>query len=162
MKNIEYASINGVEVRNLAEQDCEDDILYTGELWMDGEKIGAFEEVFESETKLVIQPEYLVKLEERIRDYLEGVQDDEEEDLPREVFFMDLIELERYFQMFKEGVEEGYGCLLVNYTDESIDVFSVESEEEIENIVRENNFEDFQVFSKPEHFVISCSSEETE
>ena len=67
MKNIEYASINGVEVRNLAEQDCEDDILYTGELWMDGEKIGAFEEVFESETKLVIQPEYLVKLEERIQ-----------------------------------------------------------------------------------------------
>ena len=53
-------------------------------------------------------------------------------------------------------MEEGYGCLLVNYTNEGVDVFSVESEDEIEKIVHENNFEDFQVFSEPDHFIVNC------
>ena len=157
MKDIEHASINGVEVHNLVEQDCEDDLLYAGELWLDGKKIGDFKEVLDADMVLKVLPEYQSVLDSRVSEYLDAVEDEDDEgDLPRDIFFMDLIELERYLQMFKEGVEEGYGCLLVNYTNEGVDVFSVESEDEIEKIVHENNFEDFQVFSEPDHFIVNC------
>ena len=79
-----------------------------------------------------------------------------EGELSSEIFFEDLIELELYLQAFKDGVTEGYGCLLVNYTDEGVDVFSVENEDEVENIARENNLTDFQTFYEPEHFIINC------
>ncbi len=157
MKEIDHASINGVEIHNLRELDCDEDILYGGDVYLDGHPIGNFEEVLDGDMVFHIQPEAQEQLQTRVEDYLEEVSDeDDQEELPNDLFFLDLIELERYFAMFKEGLEEGYGCLLVNYTDEGVDIFSVESEEEIEDIVRENNFEDFQVFSEADHFVISC------
>ena len=37
-----------------------------------------------------------------------------------------------------------------------MDVFSVESEDEVENIARENNLTNFQTFYELDHFVINC------
>ncbi len=157
MKDIDHASINGVELQNLRELDCDDDILYGGDIYLDGQKIGTFEEVLDGDMTLVIDAAAQEELQGRVTAYLDEVLDqDEKEQMPRDLFFLDLIELERYFTMFKEGLEEGYGCLLVHYSDEGVDVFSIESEDEVEEIVRENDFQDFQVFSEPDHFVISC------
>ena len=38
MKDIEHASINGVEIHNLAEQDSDENLLYSGELWLEGKQ----------------------------------------------------------------------------------------------------------------------------
>ena len=114
--------------------------------------------------QLDIAPEFEQTMNERIASYLQALTEDEEGEggavnegeLSSEIFFEDLIELELYLQAFKDGVTEGYGCLLVNYTDEGVDVFSVENEDEVENIARENNLTDFQTFYEPEHFIINC------
>lgn len=155
MKDVQYASINGVELHDLRELDCNDDILFAGDIWLDDKKVGSFSEVLDEDMKFDVEADYVPVLQARVNDYLEAVAEEGEE-LPRDIFFMDLIEMERYLQMYREGLTEGYACLLVNYTEEGVDIFSVETEEEIEAIVRENNFEDFQVFSELEHFVISC------
>lgn len=161
MKDIEHASINGVEIHNLAEQDSDENLLYSGELWLEGKSVGNFKELNEDEMQLDIVPEFEHTMNDRIASYLQALSEDEDETeseskLSSEIFFEDLIELELYLQAFKDGVKEGYGCLLVNYTDEGVDVFSVESEDSVENIVRENNLTDFQTFYEPEHFVIHC------
>ena len=44
MKDLEHASINGVEIHNLAEQDNDETLLYSGDIWMDGRQIGRFAE----------------------------------------------------------------------------------------------------------------------
>ena len=162
MKDLEHASINGVEIRNLAEQDNDETLLYSGEIWLDGVKIGSLTET-ESGMEINVAPESEDALNERVASYLNAVAaDNEEEDedddfeMNQDVFFEDLIELELYLPAFKEGVKEGYGCLLVNYTDEGVDVFSVESEDEVENIARENNLTNFQTFYDLDHFVINC------
>jgi hypothetical protein len=162
MKDLEHASINGVEIRNLAEQDNDETLLYSGEIWLDGVKIGSLTET-ESGMEINVAPESEDALNERVASYLNAVAaDNEEEDedddfeMNQDVFFEDLIELELYLPAFKEGVKEGYGCLLVNYTDEGVDVFSVESEDEVENIARENNLTNFQTFYELDHFVINC------
>ena len=163
MKDLEHASINGVEIRNLAEQDNDETLLYSGEIWMDGKKIGSLTET-ESGMDIEVEPEAEDTLSERVASYLKAVTEDdgEEEDedddfeMNQDVFFEDLIELELYLPAFKEGVKEGYGCLLVNYTNEGVDVFSVESEDEVENIARENNLTNFQTFYELDHFVINC------
>ena len=162
MKDLEHASINGVEIRNLAEQDNDETLLYSGEIWLDSVKIGSLTET-ESGMEINVAPESEDALNERVASYLNAVAaDNEEEDedddfeMNQDVFFEDLIELELYLPAFKEGVKEGYGCLLVNYTDEGVDVFSVESEDEVENIARENNLTNFQTFYELDHFVINC------
>ena len=162
MKDLEHASINGVEIRNLAEQDNDETLLYSGEIWLDGVKIGSLTET-ESGMEINVAPESEDALNERVASYLNAVaEDNEEEDedddfeMNQDVFFEDLIELELYLPAFKDGVKEGYGCLLVNYTDEGVDVFSVESEDEVENIARENNLTNFQTFYELDHFVINC------
>ena len=164
MKDIEHASINGVEIHNLAEQDSDENLLYSGELWLEGKPVGSFRELNEDEMQLDIAPEFEQTMNERIASYLQALTEDEEGEggavnegeLSSEIFFEDLIELELYLHAFKDGVTEGYGCLLVNYTDEGVDVFSVENEDEVENIARENNLTDFQTFYEPEHFIINC------
>lgn len=162
MKDIEHASINGVEIHNLAEQDDDENLLYSGELWMDGKKIGSFREGENDEMLLDISPEYSDRLNEKISPYLSALNDadeeagEEKEELSNEIFLEDLIELELYLQAYREGVAEGYNCLLVNYTKEGVDVFSVESVDDVEDVVRDNKLTDFQTFYEPEHFVISC------
>ena len=163
MKDLEHASINGVEIHNLAEQDNDETLLYSGDIWMDGRQIGRFTET-ESGMEFDVEPDAEDELNKRVDSYLAAVTEDDEEEsgededfaMTSDVFFEDLIELELYLQAFKDGVKEGYGCLLVNYTDEGVDVFSVESEDEVENIARENNLTDFQTFYEPEHFIINC------
>jgi hypothetical protein len=163
MKDIEHASINGVEIHNLAEQDDDENLLYSGELWMDGKKIGSFREGENDVMLLDVSPEYRDRLNEKIESYLrvlsesdEDGSEEEKEDLSNEIFLEDLIELELYLQAYREGVAEGYNCLLVNYTKEGVDVFSVESADDVEDVVRENNLTDFQTFYEPEHFIINC------
>ena len=162
MKDLEHASINGVEIRNLAEQDNDETLLYSGEIWLDGVKIGSLTET-ESGMEINVAPESEDALNERVASYLNAVAaDNEEEDedddfeMNQDVFFEDLIELELYLPAFKEGVKEGYGCLLVNYTDEGVDVFSVENEDEVENIAREHTLTNLQPFYELDHFVINC------
>ncbi len=162
MKDIEHASINGVEIHNLAEQDNDETILYTGELWLDGKQIGSFCENGE-EIQLDIKPEFEKILDEKITSYLQILSDEESEEnedeideLTSDIFFEDLIELELYLQAYRDGVKEGYNCLLVNYTEEGVDLFSVESADDVEDIARDNNLTDFQTFYEPEHFIINC------
>ncbi len=155
MEKIEHASINGVEVHNLVEQDCEEDILYNGDIYLDGKQIGSFSERLDKPMELDVPATYQSVLRSRQQDYLEAVAD-EGEKLDGEVFFLDLIELERYLQMFEQGKEEGCACLLVNYTADGVDIFNVEKEEDVEEIVKEEGFEEFQVFSEYDHFVINC------
>ena len=119
MKDIEHASINGVEIHNLAEQDSDENLLYSGELWLEGKPVGSFRELNEDEMQLDIAPEFEQTMNERIASYLQALTEDEEGEggavnegeLSSEIFFEDLIELELYLQAFKDGVTEGYGCL---------------------------------------------------
>lgn len=159
MKDIEHASINGVEIHGLVEQDDDENLLYSGELWINGTKVGTFSEDDEKGLQLDIEAGYDALLKGKVDAYLEAIEDeDEEEDeLPPEVFFEDLIELEVYLQAWHDGVKEGYNCLLVNYTEGGgVDVFSVENEDDVEDIARENNLTDFQTFYEPDHFIIKC------
>ncbi len=167
MKDLEHASINGIEIHDLIEQEDEETLFYSGELWMDGRGVGSFTET-ESGMELDVSGKDEDELNRRVESYLkavsaEGYEEDgddgeekEEIDLSEDVFFEDLIELELYLRAYKEGVKEGYNCLLVNYTKDAVDVYSVESEDEVENIARENNLTNFQTFSEPEHFIVNC------
>ena len=147
MKDLEHASINGVEIHNLAEQDNDETLLYSGDIWMDGRQIGRFTET-ESGMEFDVEPDAEDELNKRVDSYLAAVTEDDEEEsgededfaMTSDVFFEDLIELELYLPAFKEGV----------------DVFSVESEDEVENIARENNLTNFQTFYELDHFVINC------
>jgi len=161
MKDLEHASINGVEIHNLAEQDNDETLLYAGEIWLDGEQIGSFTETDSGMDFAIEKRED--ELKARIDSYLQAVggdeedeEDEEEFELSDDIFFEDLIELELYLPAFKEGVKEGYGCLLVNYTNGGADVFSVESEDDVENLAREKNMTNFQTFSELDHFVVNC------
>ncbi len=162
MKDIEHASINGIEIHNLAEQDDDENLLYSGELWLDGKQIGSFREDGGDEMRLDIRPEFEKVLNDKIASYLQVLSDEDEDEggengeLSSEIFFEDLIELELYLQAYRDGVKEGYNCLLVNYTQEGVDVFSVESADDVEDIARDNNLTDFQTFYEPEHFIINC------
>ncbi len=163
MKDLEHASINGVEIHNLTERDDDETLLYSGDIWMDGRRVGRFTET-ESGMELDAAGPDADELNARVRSYLRAVTADEDEDdeddggfeMTEDVFFEDLIELELYLPAYKEGVKEGYGCLLVNYTKDGVDVYSVESEDDVENITRENNLTNFQTFSDLEHFVVNC------
>lgn len=162
MKDIEHASINGIEIHNLAEQDDDENLLYSGELWLEGKQIGSFREDSGDEMRLDIRPEFEKVLNDKIASYLQVLSDESEDEggendeLSSEIFFEDLIELELYLQAYRDGVKEGYNCLLVNYTQEGVDVFSVESADDVEDIARDNNLTDFQTFYEPEHFIINC------
>lgn len=160
MKDIVHASINGIEIHNLAEQDSSEKLLYSGELWMDGVPVGSFREGENDEMQLDVMAEYGEKVKEKISSYLQalsdGDDDQSEEGLSDEIFLEDLIELELYLQAYRQGIEEGYNCLLVNYTNDGVDVFSVESPDDVEDIARDNNLTDFQTFYEPEHFIINC------
>lgn len=159
MKDIEHASINGIEVHNLLEPE-EGDILYAGDLFMDGREIGKFTEDTEGAQSIEISSdEDASEFNERVNTYITALSDtghEEDAEIEPSFFLEDLIELEMYLGAFKEGVAEGYGCLLVNYKEEGVDVYSVESEESVEDIARENNLADFQTFYAPEHFIIKC------
>ena len=65
MKDLEHASINGVEIRNLAEQDNDETLLYSGEIWLDGVKIGSLTET-ESGMEINVAPESEDALNERV------------------------------------------------------------------------------------------------
>lgn len=157
MKDIKHASINGVEIRNLAELDDDENLLYSGELWLGGNKVGTFHEDLQEGIKMDINPEFEEEFGEKIDSYLNALTEGTDEELPPETFAEDLIELEIYLQKFKEGLAEGYGCLLVNYREDGgVDVYSVESEDDVEEIARDNNLTDFQTFYEFDHFIIDC------
>ena len=156
MKELEHASINGVEIRNLAEMDDEENLLYSGQLCVGGKQIGSFREDAEDGIHYRISDEFADDFDERVRSYLAALTDEDDEELPPEVFVEDLIELEVYLGKFKEGLAEGYGCLLVNYGEDGVDVYSVESEDDVEDIARDNGLTDFQTFYEFDHFIINC------
>lgn len=66
MKDIVHASINGIEIHNLAEQDSSEKLLYSGELWMDGVRVGSFREGENDEMQLDVMAEYGEKVKEKI------------------------------------------------------------------------------------------------
>ena len=157
MKDLEHASINGVEIHNLAELDDDENLLYSGQLWSGDSQIGSFHEDMDAGIILEVLPEFEEMLNEKINSYLSVIADeDSDEELPPETFVEDLIELEVYLQKFKEGVAEGYGCLLVNYGEEGVDVYSIESEDDVEEIARDNGLTEFQTFYEFDHFIIDC------
>lgn len=157
MGEIEHASINEVEIHNLAEQDCEEDLLYTGDIFLNGMQAGHFREVLNGDIEFDIKPNFRTELQKRVRSYLHAIADEGEnaDELSEDIFYLDLIEREQYLQLFEEGKREGYQCLLINYTEDSADPYSFSTREEAERAVEEEGFEAFQIFSAPEDFIIN-------
>lgn len=151
---IHYASMNGVELRNLTELDFEEP-LYSADIYIDGKEAGSLREQPESEMVIDLVAAYKPVVNARISDYLAAVAD-EGEKLPVELFFLDLIQLELYLQLFRQAQEEGNNALVACFGEDQADAFAVADEEEAMEVVRAQGVEQFQIFLDEEDFVISC------
>lgn len=151
---MEFASMNGVELRNLTELDFEEP-LYTAEVYVDGKAAGTIREVPDGEMVIDLVAEQKPVVMARVNDYLNSVAE-EGEKLPTELFFLDLIQLEMYYQLWREALAEDCGLLVVTFGEESAETFAVATEEEAAEVVRQQGVDQFQVFSCEEDFIISC------
>ncbi|PIE54068.1 MAG: hypothetical protein CSA35_07845 [Dethiosulfovibrio peptidovorans] len=157
MDNIRYAQINGVELRDLKELDSSD-CLYKGTLYLDQKEIGTLQEDRDGgPIVLDVLPWYHDVLKSRITDYINAMELEEGEDDPdRDVFFLDLIDMQLFYDMYREGVAEGYMCLVVDISGDDMELYSVETEDDVEALVREKEMTDFEVFASPKDFIVSC------
>ncbi|MCF4112770.1 MULTISPECIES: hypothetical protein [Dethiosulfovibrio] len=156
MDNIRYAQINGVEIRDMKDLPGEE-VLYSGSLYLDGREIGTIEEDPEGgPISLDVFPRYEEVLKSRINDYVRAMALEEGEIPHRDVFFLDLIDMQIFYDMYREGLSEGYMCLVVDASGEDLEIYSVQSEEEVENLVREKDLSDFEVYASPTDFIVSC------
>lgn len=155
MTDLIYASINGIQLRDMVELDYEDEPLYSGKIYLDDKEVGSFVEAPDQPMKIDIFAAYQQVLNARINDYLVEVADDGEH-LDRELFFVDLIQLQSYLELYKESVAEGYPYLIVNYGDTQIDFYSAEDEEQVEEVVNYNKLTTYQVYDSLDLFVITC------
>lgn len=156
MENIRYAQINGVELRGMEELGGEE-VLYRGTLYLDGKEIGSLEEDPEGgPISLDILPRYQEVLKSRINDYVRAMALEEGEIPHRDVFFLDLIDMQIFYDMYRQGVSEGYLCLVVDASGDDVEIYSVESEDDVEELVREKGLSDFEVYSSPKDFIVNC------
>lgn len=157
MDSVCYAQINGVELRDMEELDGEE-VLYRAKVYLDEKEIGTMEEDLEGGSVVLdVLPRYQDVLKSRINDYIKAMEMDGDEETPdRDIFFMDLIDMQIFYGMYREGLSEGYFCLVVDASAEDIQIYSVETEDDVEELIREKNLTDFEVYSSPKDFIINC------
>ncbi len=156
MDSVCYAQINGVELRNMEELGGEE-VLYKGTLFLDQKEIGTLQEDPEGGPVLLdVLPRYQEVLKSRINDYIKAMAMEDEELPDRDIFFLDLIDMQVFYDMYREGLSEGYFCLVVDASGDDLQVYSVETEDDVEELVREKNLTDFEVYSSPKDFVVTC------
>nr|WP_321502725.1 hypothetical protein [uncultured Dethiosulfovibrio sp.] len=157
MDSVCYAQINGVELRDMEELGGEE-VLYRAKIYLDEKEIGTMEEDLEGGSVVLdVLPRYQDVLKSRINDYIKAMEMDGDEETPdRDIFFMDLIDMQIFYGMYREGLSEGYFCLVVDASAEDIQIYSVETEEDVEELIREKNLTDFEVYTSPKDFIINC------
>ncbi|SMG32253.1 hypothetical protein [Dethiosulfovibrio salsuginis] len=157
MDSVCYAQINGVELRDMEELNGEE-VLYRAKIYLDEKEIGTMEEDLEGGSVVLdVLPRYQDVLKSRINDYIKAMEMDGDEETPdRDIFFMDLIDMQIFYGMYREGLSEGYFCLVVDASAEDIQIYSVETEDDVEELIREKNLTDFEVYTSPKDFIISC------
>ncbi len=153
---IEHGEIMGVQIRDMVPLSEDGDPFFRGDLYLDGEKIGSFEEDPEGGPVAVyVDSERSDNLRERMDAFFgkEGfsVQEDEDYDL----FFIRLIELEHLLQVFLDLPERNMAYLVADYTDEEMMVYEVENDLGLEQLLEEEALEDYDVYRTLEDFVIS-------
>lgn len=158
MDNIVYAKINGVELRKSRELETNGEVLYEGALFLDDKEIGILKEDANGGPILVdVYPRYEDVLKSRINDYIKVLGFEDEELPERDIFFLDLIDMQIFYDMFREGVTEGYLCLVVDSSNDNVEIYNVETEEHVEELVREKGLTDFEVFTSPKDFQVKTS-----
>lgn len=156
MDSLCYAQINGVELRDM-EEIGGDEVLYRGKLFLDQKDIGTLmEDIQGGPIILDVLPRYQEVLKSRINDYIKAMARDGGELPDRDVFFLDLMDMQVFYDMYREGLAEGYQCLVVDSGGDDLRFYSVETEDEVEDLVRERNLTDFEVYSSPRDFVVTC------
>ena len=156
MDSLNYANINGVELRDHKEIECNEEVLFEGLLYLDGKEIGSLKEDPEGGPMTVdVLPRYEDVLMSRIKDYIKHLEIEDGDRPERDIFFLDLIDMQMFYKMFREGLTEGFSCLLVDSTGDEIEIFSVETEEDVADLVREKGLTDFEVFSSPKDFSVT-------
>ncbi|NCC96197.1 MAG: hypothetical protein EOM02_05085 [Synergistales bacterium] len=157
MDSVCFAQINGVELRDMEELDG-GEVLYRGKVYLDDKEIGTMEEDPEGGSVILdVLPRYQEVLKSRVNDYIKAMEMGGDEEVPdRDIFFMDLIDMQIFYDMYREGLSEGYFCLVVDASGEDLQIYSVETEDDVEELIREKNLTDFEVYSSPKDFIVNC------
>lgn len=156
--SIKHAEIMGVQIRDMIPVSEEGDPSYKGDLYLDGAKVGSFEEDPDGGPAAVyVDSETSDVLKERMDGYfeMEGFSAQEEEDY--DLFFIKLIELEELLQVFLQLPERGMSFLVADYTDEEIMVYEVENDTGLDQLIIEEALEDYDVYRSLEDFVVSIA-----
>lgn len=153
---IEHGEIMGVQIRDMVPMSEDGEPFFKGDLYLDGSKIGSFEEDSDGGPVAVyVDSEVSDELRKRMDGYFEtegfSVQEEEDYDL----FFIRLIELEQLLQAFLELPERGMAYLVADYTDEEMVVYEVENDMGLDQLILEGRMEDYDVYRSLEDFVIS-------
>ncbi|SMG39456.1 hypothetical protein [Dethiosulfovibrio salsuginis] len=153
---IEHGEIMGIQIRDMVLVADQEDPIYRGDLYLDGVKIGSFEEDQDGgPTAIYVDSDASDSLRERMDSFFakEGFSVQEEEDY--DLFFIRLIELEQLLQVFLELPERGMAYLVADYTDEEMVVYEVENDMGLDQLILEGRMEDYDVYRSLEDFVIS-------
>ncbi len=154
--NMEHAEIMGIQIRDMIPVTEGDEPIYKGNLYMDGIKIGSFEEDSDGgPTGVYVDSEMTEALRERMDRYFEteGFSVEEEEDY--DLFFIRLIELEQLFHLFVDLRKRGLAYLVADYTYEEMVVYEVENDQGLEELVKEDGLEDYDVYRSLDDFILN-------
>ncbi len=153
---IEHGEIMGIQIRDMVPLSDQEDPVYRGDLYLDGVKVGSFEEDRDGgPTAVYVDSDVSDEMRKRMDAYFEtegfSVQEDEDYDL----FFIRLIELEQLLQVFLDLPERGMAYLVADYTDEEMMVYEVENDMGLDQLILEEKLEDYDVYRSLEDFIIS-------
>lgn len=152
---IKYSEILGVQLRELNDLNDGGEPSFSGDIYMDNEKVGSFEEDSDGGPMgLFVDDKHVDSLKSRMDRYFakEGfeVQDDED----YELFFIRLIELQKLLELFQGNQEKGIKFLVADFTDEELNVYEVENEEGLDQLILEEKLEEYDVYGSESNFVI--------
>ncbi|PIE55012.1 MAG: hypothetical protein CSA35_02675 [Dethiosulfovibrio peptidovorans] len=153
---LEHAEIKGVQVRDMIPVEVDGDPLFKGKLYLDGSKIGTFEEDPDGgPTGVYVDSDSDEILRDRMDRYFqeEGmtIQDDDDYDL----FFIRLIELEQLLHLFIDMTSRGGDLLVADYTGDEPVVYEVENEQGLGQLLSEEGLKEYDIYRNLDDFVVN-------
>lgn len=154
--NPEHAEIMGIQIRNMAPLEGKEEPIYKGDLYMDGVKIGSFEEDEDGgPTGVYVDSSMTDSLKDRIDRYFKSQDLTVEEEEDYDLFFIRLIELEELLHLFLDMRKRGPAYLVADYTDDEMMVYEVENDEGLQELADSEGLEDYDVYGSLEDFILN-------
>lgn len=152
---VEHANIMGIEIRDMEAMEGMEEPLYRGDLYMDGKKIGSFEEDRDGgPTAVYVESPVSDELRSRMDLYFQSLDLELEDEEDYDLFFLKLIELEELLGVYKEARKKGRAFLVADYTGDDAALYEADNEEGVKELVEAQGLEDYDVYGSLEDFVI--------